>query len=371
MKKVLFMIHDLGPGGAEKVLVNLVNNIDKSKFKVTVLALFGGGVNEQFINQNEVKLITCHKKMIRGNSHFMKLFSPKRLYDFYVKDEYDIVVSYLEGPCARIISGCTNKKTKKVAWIHIQQHNLKRSSVSFRSTSEAVECYEKFEQIIGVSEYVCQSFEKVFKLSKPTKVLYNTVDSSYIRKKSKENINDVKFCESEIKICAVGKLLKSKGFDRLVNIQRRLQKEGYNTHFYFLGEGPLRKELEENIKQYGLSDHISLLGYQKNPYKYIKQCDMFVCASLQEGFSTATTEALILGVPVVTTEVSGMKEMLGDNNEFGLVVGNSEDALYAGIKKLLDDKELLDFYTVQAGKRGEKFDLVETIREVERMLIQL
>ena len=114
MKRVLFLIHDLAHGGAEKVLVNLVNNMDRTRFDVTVIALFGGGVNEQFLSK-DVRLITCHKKPFRGNSHIMKLFTPKQLYRFYVKEHYDIVVSYLEGPPARIASGCDDPETKLVS----------------------------------------------------------------------------------------------------------------------------------------------------------------------------------------------------------------------------------------------------------------
>ena len=68
MKKILFLIHDLGQGGAEKVLVNLVNNMDREKFDITVTSLFGGGVNEQFLSK-EVRLNVCHKKAFPGNSH--------------------------------------------------------------------------------------------------------------------------------------------------------------------------------------------------------------------------------------------------------------------------------------------------------------
>ena len=90
MKKILFVIHDLHHGGAEKVLVNLVNNMDRENFDITVMALFGGGVNEQFLKK-DVKLIICHKRAVRGNSKIMKLFSPQFLFSYYIKDKYDIL----------------------------------------------------------------------------------------------------------------------------------------------------------------------------------------------------------------------------------------------------------------------------------------
>ena len=85
-KKVLFLIHDLMGGGAEKVLVNLVNNMDKSKFEITVMSLFDVGVNKQYLS-NQIRYQYCYKKLFRGNMHYMKLFSPEQLHRKYIKEE--------------------------------------------------------------------------------------------------------------------------------------------------------------------------------------------------------------------------------------------------------------------------------------------
>ena len=110
MVKILFLIHDLGHGGAEKVLVNLVNNMDPSKFDISVTALFGGGVNEQFLAPH-IHFRAVWPRAIPGNSHLMKLLTPKQLHRFCVKEHYDIEVSYLEGPSARVVSGCEDVDT--------------------------------------------------------------------------------------------------------------------------------------------------------------------------------------------------------------------------------------------------------------------
>lgn len=114
MLKILFLIHDLGQGGAEKVLVNLVNNMDRSKFDITVMSLFGGGVNEQFLKA-DIHYQSVFQHTFRGNSHIMKLLSPKQLHRLFIKEKFDIEISYLEGPSVRIISGCQAKTTKLVS----------------------------------------------------------------------------------------------------------------------------------------------------------------------------------------------------------------------------------------------------------------
>lgn len=368
--KILFLIHDLGHGGAEKVLVNLVNNMDRSKFDISVTALFGGGVNEQFLKP-DIHYRAIFSRNFRGNSHIMKLLSPRQLHKLFIKETYDIEVAYLEGPSARIISGCPNKNTKLVSWIHIQQKSAEAAACSFRSVLEAIACYDRFDRIVGVSEEVKRTFLAVLPVSTPMQVLYNTNESAQIMEKSEESVESGLFQAQEFKIIGVGKLLKSKGFDRLARITAKLKSDGYSVHLYILGVGPLQQELEQYMADNHLAQQITLLGYQTNPYKYVSKCDLFVCASFAEGFSTAATEALIVGTPVCTVEVSGMKEMLGEHDEWGIVTENSEEALYQGIKDLLDHPDKLAHYKEKAIERGKTFSTENTVRAVEDMLLKL
>lgn len=371
MKKILFVIHDLHHGGAEKVLVNLVNNMDRKKFDITVMALFGGGVNEQFLKK-DIKLIVCHKKAVRGNSKIMKLFSPQFLFNYYIKDKYDIIVSYLEGPSARIVSGCSDKNTKLISWIHVEQHDRSTACNAFRNYEEALECYRRFDCTVCVSEYVKKDFQNIFPVEKPVYVLYNTNETDQIRKLAKEPVDDIVFKDDEIKLAGVGKLMPNKGFDKLARIHARLIKEGYKVHTYILGEGPERNKIEKIADENECADTLTLLGYRTNPYKYVAKCDIFVCSSMAEGFSTATTEALILGVPVVTTKVSGMEEMLGQNNEFGIVVdGTDEDKLYDGLKSMMESSEIRKKYKDKAIERGKIFSKEITVLTVEKMFNSL
>lgn len=369
MKKVLFLIHDLDQGGAEKVLVNLVNNMDPSKFDITVMSLFGGGVNEQFLKKR-IRYVAAFQKMIPGNSKLMKLLTPKQLHSLLIKEKYDIEISYLEGPTARIVSGCSSPCTLLVSWVHIEQRSREAAAGSFRSEKEAENCYARFDRHVFVAGSVRENFLSLFPQKHPCDVLYNTVESVQIIEQSKEPAWEITN-DGAIRIAATGTLKEAKGFDRLLRIVLRLKQEGYRIHLYLLGRGPLRGTLEMYVKENGLQDQVSFLGYQTNPYKFVSKCDLFVCASHAEGFSTAATEALIVGTPVCTTAVSGMKEMLGDNNEYGIVTENNEEALYAGIKSLLDDPEKLAYYKKQAEIRGKAFSTEKTVRAVENMLQNL
>ncbi|MCD7827584.1 MAG: glycosyltransferase [Clostridiales bacterium] len=370
MIKVLFFIHDLGQGGAEKVLVNLVNNMDREKFDITLISLFGGGVNEQFLS-SDIKHKSIFKKAFPGNSHLMKLFSPAFLHKLFIKEIYDIEVSYLEGPSARIISGCPNKNTKLVSWIHCTQSTKKQIATGFRSFAELRNCIKKFNKIIFVSRDIEKIYKKILPNIK-SEVLYNTNDSEYIINASKE-LPDNSFDSNEFNIISIGKVAKIKGFNRLANAHCRLKTDGYNIHTYIIGSGnnEYQSEITKTLKNFSDENSFTFLGFKKNPYKYLARANLFVCSSYSEGFSTAATEALILGIPVVTTEVAGMREMLGESNEYGIITENNEDALYCGIKSLLDDKSLLEHYKKQAQIRGKDFIVNKTVTAVENMLLNL
>ena len=367
MKKILFLIHDLGCGGAEKVLVNLVNNMDAEQFDITVMALFGGGVNEQFLKPH-IRYKTVFKKAFPGNSHVMKLLSPMLLHKWFIKERYDIEVAYLEGPSARLISGCLDETTKLVSWIHVEQHNMQKLAASFRSEEEARECYARFDQTVCVSECVQNDFCSILDFKKPCRVLYNTVESGKILGMATDGAPELAE-DGKIRLIAVGTLKESKGYDRMLSIVKKLADNGYPLHLYILGEGPQLKDLELYVQDNNLGKAVTFLGYNTNPYKYVAKCDLFICASFAEGFSTAATEALIVGTPVCTVDVSGMKEMLGENNEWGVVTENDEDSLYRGIKRLLDDPALLAHYKRQAAERGKIFSTENTVRAVEQFMM--
>ena len=367
MIRILFLIHDLGQGGAEKVLVNLVNNMDRSKFDISVAVLFGGGVNEQFLKP-DIHFRAVFPRAVPGNSRLMKLLTPAQLHRLCVRERYDIEVSYLEGPSARIISGCQDPDTKLVSWIHSTFASGKDGAASFRGYGEAAACFSRFHRTVCASEGIRRGFIKAFPAVAGTCVLYNTVESDVISGLAKEPVPAPLFSGDGYFMTSVGSMKPVKGFDRLLRIHQKLRRDGWPVHTCLLGRGPELERLQRLADSLGVADSVSFPGYDTNPYKYVARSHLYVCASWSEGFSTAVTEALIVGTPVCTVEVSGMRELLGEHNEYGVITENSEEALYEGIKKLLEDPACLAEYRERAARRGRDFETGGTVRAVERML---
>jgi len=369
MNKLLFVIPNLKHGGAEKVLVNLVNNLDKSKFDITVYCIFDVGVNKDFLN-DDITYRYKFKRIFRGNTHFFNLFSPEFLYNWLIKDNYDIVVSYLEGPAARIVSGCKNPITKKVCWIHTEFLSNKIAATGFRNLNEAKRLYGRFDVAIGVSKNVVRSFEETLLIKVPVRAIYNVNETDKIRDLASEKL-EFEFSNDTLNICSVGKITSIKGFNRLIEVHKKLIDEGYMPKIHLIGIGEEMASLKKRVQELGIADSFLFLGFHKNPYKFVSRCDLYICCSQREGFSTAVTEALVLGIPVVSTEVSGAKELLGENNEFGIVTENSTNGIYLGLKEMLDKTEKLAHYKDQAVARGNMFSKDNSVKVHEEFFDSL
>ena len=370
-KKILFLIPNLKHGGAEKVLVNLANALSPEKYDVTVQTLFDEGLHKLRLAFH-IRYKTFFPRGFRGNSYLFKLFPPAFWWKLIVREHYDIAVSYLEGPTSRILAGCTDPSTKRIAWLHIELNTPKLAAQGFRNTEEAARAYADFDRVIAVSRDVRDCFLKNMPLSRPVDVLYNTNETGEIRRMAAFPTDHPRFVTGDVPtVCSVAKLMKTKGFDRLLEAHRRLLDEGLHHRIYILGIGEEQTALVEQICLLGLSDTFILLGYKDNPYPYVARGDLYVCSSRREGFSTAVTEALVVGTPVVSTDCSGARELLGDRNEYGLVVENSTEGIYEGLKKLLSDKALLAHYREQAKLRGSYFSKEHTVLAVEEMLDSL
>lgn len=367
-KKVLFLIPTLMNGGAERVLLNLVNNLDYNIFDVTVKTVMNVGRYQHLLNTH-IHYEWIFSSLRRGTRLYFNLFSPEYLFEKYIGDKYDIVVSYLEGMTARIISGCKNPNVKKISWIHIELNSKKDFSIGFRSYKEAQKCYNLFDEIACVSGSVKKSFEQVSGITERVNVIYNTNDTIDILNKKEELVNDF-FPGGEVfNICSVAKVVKTKGYDRLARIHKKLLEAGIKNHVYIIGVGDEQKAIEDYLHKNGLSSSFTFLGYKENPYKYINKCDLYVCSSLREGFSTAVTEALIVGLPVVSTNCSGAYELLGENDEYGIVTQNTEEALYNGIFKILTEQGLLEKYKQAAKHRAVLFSTENTVQSVVKLLL--
>lgn len=375
-KKLLFFMNSLHGGGAEKVLQTLLANLESSKYDITLYSVNEDTLDDKYPKNINYRYIFKQKSSNPLSRLWVKISnkikltiyykgSPKLFYRLFVKGKYDTEVAFIEGYSTRIVSGSTNKKSKKIAWVHIDLKNNHWTNIAYKSLEEEGSSYKIFDSIVCVSKNVKDSMNVLFPNINSFIVRYNPIDDAKIRENTK--LESLK-TGGPIKIVSSGRLVAQKGYDRLLPIIKHLIDEGLNITLTILGEGPDRDKLEKYILENNLTKVVALPGFVDNPYSIIAHHDLFVCSSRSEGYSTVVTEALILGLPVVTTNCSGMKELLGVNNEFGIVTENNNEALYCGMSEIIRDKNLLIDYSKKAKNRGKKFSLQHLMQQIEEIL---
>lgn len=350
MKKILFMIPNLSGGGAELALVNLIKKIDTSKdIKITVLCLFNDGVHQDKLSQ-KVEYKYIFKKYPKGIGKLIKYFPGKLLSRIFIRDKYDLVVSYLEGYTTKIVSGYA---APKINWVHRSFNNIDEASEIYRNKKDLLKTYSEYDMTVFVSETAEDSFKKLKILdSNKSCVIYNSLDIQLILDKSDEYLEDSWFDSDMTNIISIGRFVDQKAFDRLIRIIKRIVESGYeNVRLTILGTGKYFSEYTKLVKELSMENYINLPGFKENPYKYVKNSDIYICSSLFEGFSTAVSKALILGKVVVTTDCSGMYELLGDN-VCGIITENNEEELEKGLIKILSNNELYEQLTVNAQRKS-------------------
>jgi len=391
-KKLLIAVHTLQLGGVEKIVVNLLKRMDKQKYDITLLSIVDDGIfkkdvmnipgikykyffkgyfkrSRNDINSKFYKISTRMMNIIWKWYLFLIKYFPKYLYKKNIKEVYDIEIAFMEGKVAKIIANSNNKNSKKVAWIHTDIENISRKNM-FVSLDEEIDCYKKFNKIVCVSTDVKFHFCHKTGITENVVVQLNPINIKEILEKSKEPIKE-KMIHNGIIICAVGRLAFEKGYDRLLKVHRKLLREHINNTIWIVGEGLERAILEEYIKDNKLEESVQLVGYTQNPYKYLKEADIFVCSSRIEGLSSTVIEAAVLDKPIITTLCSGMRDILGDDNTNALIVPNHTYNLYKGLKKLVLDENLRKVFQENIKNTTQKFDINTVISSIDKLLDSL
>ena len=334
-KRICFGITKLGIGGAERVLVDIANELIKD-YDITIFTIYGGGELEKELNPN-IKRISLYKK--EKKSVFIPiyvLFCGKIIYKKYLKGHFDIDIAFLEGPITRIFAYKGNNN--KIAWVHNDISKVFGKDYKSKIKKYMDKCfYKKYDKIIFVSEQNKKAFENVYGNISKRKIIYNYINKERVLSLSKEKCDkSIKNFENEKIFITVSRLVKQKAIDRLIRVHKRLIDEGFNHKIYVIGEGEELNNLTKLVKKLNVESSFIFLGKKENPYPYINKADYFVLLSYFEGYGMVLEEAKILNKPILVTNTAAKEAVM--NYDKKTIIENKEDAIFEKMRNVLQGK---------------------------------
>ncbi|MDI9518783.1 MAG: glycosyltransferase [Bacillota bacterium] len=355
-KRILFVNDEMEMGGVARVLNTLMANLPNDKYEIDCLVLHKTGLLLNEIPSN-VKVISGTKffetvdqpliELIK-NMDVPLIFSKLRLLLFMktglikerIKKEreeldqnpYDIEVAAKEGFCT--IFTAFGKSKKKINWVLTDYSVCNYSKRHMKLVKESL---EYIDLNIADSKQAIEAYKKVFKIDNGISI-HNLMDVDRVKRDMQENKIDI---SEGINIVSVARFHFQKSIDRLINAHKYVLDKGIHHNLYLVGGGELENKLRKQVADLNLTT-VHFLGYMKNPYGLINQCDLFVLSSLYEGFATVINESLIAQTPVLSTLVSGVDEQIIDSN-YGYIVDNNQEALNEGLYNALKDYDKLKY----------------------------
>ena len=377
MKSLLFLMPSLPGAGAEKVLIEILRHIDYTQYNVSLFLEYREGVYLQDVpdkvsiialhGPNNLWFQRLHRRLVERGWYapFHELVYRRMFLSLLRGKRYDTIISFMEGSAVKFHSYIFDKGKRNISWVHIDFQQKHWSLDFFRDAEDERQCYEKMDKIIFVSNDAKTGFDSLFHLSaEKYAVHYNIIDADRIRRLSQ-------MCTAEQKnrftICMLGRLNTQKRHDRAISVAKTLKELGYDFELWIIGDGELREKIENQIIEAGLQDVVKLKGFINPPYSMLAQADIFLNTSEAEGFSLVVAEAFCLGIPVVSTNVSGPRELLGDS-EYGILTSQEEKDIASAVRTMMDNSLLRKHYSVMSLTRSQMFNVDASMSAFYKLL---
>lgn len=367
LKKILFVIPSLGGGGAEKVLIDLINHLDLEKYKVC-LVLFKNRIDYK----KEIKVpleIKCLDMKGVFDFFFLIFRLRKAVHDF----QPETVVSLMyPSNIISVLSGLwEDHKCRRILCEHnYPPEYLARTSFGSIKKMFMRLTYKKADAVVAISKTIREVLEKDFHVDREKLyTIHNPISIDEIRRKADAPADHPFFKEDVQVIISVGRLVRFKGYDRLLRVFQSVKKRKRDVCLLILGEGEMRDELLSLREKLHLSDSVDLVGFQSNPYAWISRADVFVSSSDYEGLPVALLESLACGTPVIATLTpSGAKDIIEHNKSGLLVPLEDEETLAGSILNVLEDANLKKRLSLEGKARADDFKLEKILPKYESLL---
>ncbi|MBS1573103.1 MAG: glycosyltransferase [Bacteroidetes bacterium] len=377
--KLLFRHRSMEMGGVEKVMLSLLNNLDKYKFEMTVcLNLNQGELRNEFPNHVRKVYLADGKEDFSKNPFLQKLQLwrrqkklqyltkyPEIIDRDYLKENYDIEIGMTYNDFESVLNS-TNKNSKKVGWFHSEIQLPKLQPL----VPKILEHFPQFDYMIYCSEKIKTLMHQYYpELEYPKEeVIINAIPIEEIKKKAKEKIED--FPKGKPDFVSIGRLHTRKGYHKLMEAHAKLLEEGLEHSVLIVGDGEELQNLLAQQKKLGVEKSFFFGGNKMNPYPYIENADFFILPSESEAWPLVIAEALILQKPIIATKTGDIPEMISDKKT-GILIDYNTDEMYRAMKGFLTNKNLIEEIKQNLTNIEKQFDNEKIFSKVEEIFVNL
>lgn len=376
---ILFRHRSMEMGGVEKVILSLLENLDKDKFDITYMVnLYQGELREKvpshihYVKMNPGKedfsenpLINKIQLAARGlKIKFLETF-PSLIDRLFLEKKYDVEIASSYTDFAPVLAS-SNKDSKKIGWFH--------SDITFPKLQPVVPAILKqipeFDYFIFGSQQTKDILETTYpELKLPdNKVILNAIPVEEIKEKAEAFVPD--FGTSDPVFVSVGRLHSRKGYQKLIEVHSQLIKDGFPHKIIIIGDGEEKENLEDLTKELNVENSFILMGSLLNPYPYVKNADFFIMPSESEGWPLIIADTLILQKPILSTAVGGIPEMI-THQENGFLIKYDSGEIYDAMKEFMANENLIAHIQENLKNAEKQFDNQKIFDAVENIIINL
>lgn len=372
--KVLFRHRSMEMGGVEKVILSMLNHLDKEKFEMTIcLNINQGELRNEFPQHVRKVFIANGKEDFSQNSIIKKIQLANRklklnkaekqpkIADKLLNEKYNVEIATTYAIYKTVLNS-TNKNSKKIAWLHSDL-----TLTGFDPYREEIfNSLKQFDYIIYGSQQCKKVLDQKYPDVKfpPGKVVLNAIPIEDLKIKAKAFTPDFGNIPTFV---SVGRLHLRKGYRTLLETHKKLLDDGFNHQIIVIGDGDDFDLLSERIMALGVQNSFKLLGTQINPYPYVKNANYYIMPSESEGWPLIIAETLILQKPIIATNVGGVPEMI-EHKKTGYLTEYSQEGLYEGVKEFLTNKKLVQEIQENLKDVEKQFDNKKIFDAIEEII---
>ncbi len=360
--RVLWLVKGLGPGGAERLLVDQARRGDRERFAFEVAYLLGW--KRHLVPELEALGVPAHWLGVRSPADLRWVIRLRKL----VRDrDFDVV--HIHSPVLAALARPALRSLRPAPAVLTTEHNRWPSYHPVTRLANRMTA-SLDDATVAVSEDVRETMGR---RADATEVIIHGIDTARIRELLADRAAaraELGVGDDELLAVTVANLREKKGYPVLLEAARRVVDSGAPVRFVAAGQGPLEATLRARVQALDLGDRFRLLGYVPDAARLVAGADLFVLASEHEGLPLAVMEALALGVPVVATRVGGIPELVEDGTS-GLLVAPDDSVALAKAILSVTDPEVRVRLAAGAAARGDRVDGRAAIARLDDLYVEL